>query len=46
MKLGTKIDAHYSITNRKSYTIKDVANMFGSKIKYLKARPGERYSRL
>ena len=35
---------HYSITNRKSYTIKDVANMFGSKIKYLKARPGERYS--
>ena len=35
---------HYSITNRKSYTIKDVANMFGGKIRYLNARPGERYS--
>ena len=35
---------HYSITNKKAYTIKDVAKMFGSKIKYLNARPGERYS--
>jgi UDP-glucose 4-epimerase len=35
---------HYSISNRKSYTILQVAKMFGSKIKYLKERPGERYA--
>jgi len=35
---------HYSITSNKSYSIKDVAKMFGSKIVYLKARPGERYA--
>ena len=35
---------HYSISNRKSYTILDVAKMFGSKIKYLNQRPGERYA--
>ena len=34
---------HYSISNKKSYTILQVAKMFGSKIKYLKKRPGERY---
>ena len=34
---------HYSISNHKSYTILQVAKMFGSKIKYLKKRPGERY---
>jgi len=35
---------HYSISNRKSYSILDVAKMFGRKIKYLPARPGERYA--
>ena len=36
--------SHYSISNKKSYSIKDVATMYNSKIKYLKARPGERYA--
>ncbi len=35
---------HYSISNKKSYTIIEVAKMFKSKIKYLKLRPGERYA--
>ena len=35
---------HYSISNKKSYTIMQVAKMFKSKIKYLKSRPGERYA--
>ena len=35
---------HYSISNRKSYSIIDVAKMFKSKIIYLKSRPGERYA--
>jgi|TARA_B110000114_G_C15071307_1_gene389739 UDP-glucose 4-epimerase len=35
---------HYSISNRKSYSILQVANMFGSKINYLPKRPGERYA--
>ena len=35
---------YYSISNKKSYTILEVAKMFKSKIKYLKARPGERYA--
>ena len=35
---------HYSISNHKSYSILDVAKMFGNKIKYLPARPGERYA--
>ena len=35
---------HYSIANKKSYTIKEVANMFKSNIKYLPKRPGERYA--
>jgi UDP-glucose 4-epimerase len=35
---------HYSISNHKSYTILQVAKMFGSKIKFLKQRPGERYA--
>ena len=34
---------HYSIANRKSYSILNVAKMFSSKIKYLPKRPGERY---
>ena len=35
---------HYSISNHKSYTILQVAKMFGSKIKFLNERPGERYA--
>ena len=35
---------HYAITNKKSYTILELAKMFNQKIKYLKARPGERYA--
>jgi len=34
---------HYSISNKKSYSIKEVAQMFKSKIKYLPQRSGERY---
>jgi UDP-glucose 4-epimerase len=35
---------HYSISNKKSYTILDVAKMYGENIKYLPARLGERYT--
>ena len=35
---------HYSISNKKSYSILDVAKMFNSKIEFLAARPGERYA--
>ena len=35
---------HYSIANKKSYTILEVAKMFKTKIKYLPKRAGERYS--
>jgi UDP-glucose 4-epimerase len=35
---------HYSISNKKSYTILQVARMFNSKIKYLPARRGERFA--
>ena len=35
---------HYSISNKKSYTILEVAKMFGSKIKFLPPRKGERYA--
>ena len=34
---------HYSISNKKSYSIKEVAKLFKSKIKYLPKRAGERY---
>ena len=34
---------HYSISNKKTYAIKEVAKMFNSKIRYLAKRPGERY---
>tara|TARA_Y100000996_G_scaffold352330_1_gene291899 strand:- start:16 stop:891 length:876 start_codon:yes stop_codon:yes gene_type:complete len=34
----------YSISNKKSYTINEVAKMFKSKIKYLPPRLGERYA--
>ena len=35
---------HYSIANHKTYSLLDVTKMFGSKIKYLPKRPGERYA--
>ncbi len=35
---------HYSISNKKSYTIIEVAKLFGSKIKYIPKRAGERYA--
>ena len=35
---------HYSISNKKSYSINEVAKMFNAKIKYLPSRPGERYA--
>jgi len=35
---------HYSISSKKSYSIKDVAKMFNTKIKYLPSRAGERYA--
>ncbi len=34
----------YSISNRESYTILEVAKMFGKKIKFLPPREGERYA--
>ena len=34
---------HYSIANKKSFTVLEVAKMFKSKIKLLPKRPGERY---
>tara|TARA_B110000977_G_C10977142_1_gene454659 strand:+ start:272 stop:1150 length:879 start_codon:yes stop_codon:yes gene_type:complete len=36
--------SHYSISHKKSYSIFEVAEMFGGKIKLLKDRPGERYA--
>ncbi len=36
--------AHYSISHKKSYTILETAKMFNTKIKFIKARPGERYA--
>ncbi len=35
---------HYSISNKKTYSINEVAKLFKSKIKYLPKRPGERYA--
>jgi len=37
-------NAYYSISHKKSYSIKEVAKMFKRQIKLLKARPGERYA--
>ena len=34
---------HYSIANKKSHSLIDVAKMFKSRIKFLPKRPGERY---
>jgi len=35
---------HYSISNHKSYTILQTAKMFGTKVKFLPQRSGERYA--
>ena len=35
---------HYSISNKKSYTINQVAKMFNVKVRFLPSRPGERYA--
>jgi UDP-glucose 4-epimerase len=35
---------HFSISNKKKYTVLQVAEMFNSKIKFLPERPGERYA--
>jgi len=35
---------HYSIANKKSYSILEVAKLFNSKIKFLPKRSGERYA--
>tara|TARA_A100001015_G_scaffold12316_1_gene14527 strand:- start:194 stop:1081 length:888 start_codon:yes stop_codon:yes gene_type:complete len=35
---------HYSIANKKTFSILDVAKMFKSKIKLIPKRPGERYA--
>ena len=35
---------HYSIANKKTYSIKEVAKMFKTKIRYLPKRKGERYA--
>ena len=35
---------HYSISSKKSYSIIQVAKMFNTNIKFLPARPGERYA--
>ena len=42
--LEKKLCRHYSISNKKSYSILDVAKFFDSKIKYLPKRAGERYA--
>ena len=39
-----KLCRHYSIANKKTYSIIEVANMFKTKIKYLPKRKGERYA--
>jgi len=36
--------SHYSISHKKSHSILSVAKMFGSKIRYLPPRQGERYA--
>ena len=35
---------HYSISNKKTYSILEVAKLFGNKIKFLPSRKGERYA--
>ena len=38
------LSRHYSISNKKSFSIIEVAKMFNTKIKFIKKRPGERYA--
>ncbi len=38
------LNKHYSISNKKSYSIIQVAKLFNTKIKYLPFRKGERYA--
>src|SRR6056300_2120514 len=38
------LSRHYSISNKYSYSILEVAKMFNSKIRFLNKRPGERYA--
>jgi len=38
------LNRHYSVTNKKSYSILEVAKMFKSKLKFLPKRAGERYA--
>ena len=38
------VNKHYSISNKKSYSIIQVAKMFKSEIKFLPFRKGERYA--
>ncbi len=35
---------HYSISNKKSYSIIELAEMFNTRIKFLPSRPGERFA--
>ena len=45
MKLGKKKCVNITVfLTKKSYTILEVAKLFNTKIRYLKARPGERYA--
>ena len=37
---------HYSVSSKESYSIIEIAKMFGGKIKYLPPRLGERYQSL
>ena len=41
---GKKSCRHYSIANKKSYSVIEVAKLFNSKIKLLPKRLGERYA--
>jgi len=38
------LSRHYSISNKQSFSILEVAKMFKTKIKFLKKRPGERFA--
>ena len=38
------LSRHYSISNKQSFSILEVAKMFNSRINFLKKRPGERYA--
>ena len=36
-------NSHYSISSDKAYSVRQIANFFSNKIKFLKSRPGERF---